>query len=122
MSTPPTPSPFCHIVIPAPDLAKARDFYEKAFGWTVQPNVPGPGYWFFESGNVGGAFNSNGKPAVGAMVLVLHVDDLDAALSRVVEFGGSVTRGRSEIGEAASGFDAYFVDPNGNEMGLFSES
>ena len=48
-------SPFCHVVIPAPDLAKANSFYEAIFGWRVQ--VPGPNYWFFESRNVGGAFS-----------------------------------------------------------------
>jgi predicted enzyme related to lactoylglutathione lyase len=103
-----------------PRRSQRRDFYEKVFGWTVS-RMCRVGLLVLRIGQRGGAF-SNGKPAVGAMVLVLHVDDMDAALSRVVEFGGHVTRGRSEIGEAASGFDAYFVDPNGNEMGLFSET
>jgi predicted enzyme related to lactoylglutathione lyase len=33
-------SPFCHVVIPAPDLAKAKAFYEAIFGWRVQANFP----------------------------------------------------------------------------------
>ena len=39
-----SPSAFCHIVIPAPDLAKAQVFYERVFGWKVQPNIPGAKY------------------------------------------------------------------------------
>ena len=115
------PSPFCHIVIPAPDLGKAHSFYRRAFGWNVQTNVPGPKYWFFESGNVSGAFNGNTKPAVGSIVLVLCVDDMDAAIARIRENGGTVTQEPSAIGEADTGRDAYFLDPNGNEMGIYVE-
>ena len=112
-------SPFCHIVIPAPDLEKAKAFYQQVFGWKVQANVPGPKYWFFESGNVGGAFNGNKKPAVGSVVLVLRVEDIDAAISKIRENGGRVTQEPSAIGEADPGRDAYFLDPNGNEMGVY---
>jgi len=115
----PTQSPFCHIVIPAPDLEKAKAFYQRVFGWRVQANVPGPRYWFFESGNVGGAFNGNTKPAVGSVVLVLRVEDMDAAITKIQENGGKVTQEPSAIGEADPGRDAYFLDPNGNEMGVY---
>jgi predicted enzyme related to lactoylglutathione lyase len=108
-------------VIPAPDLERAKRFYEAAFGWTVQANVPGPGYWFFGSGNVGGAFKRDAKPAVGSIVLVLRVDDLASAIARIREHGGRVTQEPSAIGEADPGRDAYFVDPNGNELGIYCD-
>ena len=111
---------FCHIVIPAPDLEKARAFYEAVFGWTVQANVPGPRYWFFQSGNVGGAFDAGRKAAPRSVVLLLRVDDMSAALARVVEHGGTVTQAPSSIGDADPGNDAYFLDPNDNEMGLYA--
>jgi predicted enzyme related to lactoylglutathione lyase len=114
-------SSFCHIVIPAPDLAKAKSFYEAVFGWHVRPNVPGPTYWFFDSGNVGGAFESNRKPGLRSVVLVLKVDDMQTTIDLITQHGGTVTQGRSQIGEAAPGYDAYFLDPNGNEMGLHSD-
>jgi hypothetical protein len=113
-------SPFCHIVIPAPDLELAKAFYEGVFGWRVQANVPGPKYWFFESGNVSGAFNGRTKPASGSIVLVLAVDDVDDAVAKVRANGGSITQEPGAIGEAAPGRDAYFLDPNGNEMGIHS--
>lgn len=112
-------SPFCHIVVPAPDLERASAFYQRVFGWKVQTNVPGPKYWFFESGNVGGAFNANAKPAAGSMVLVLQVEDMGAAIARIRENGGIVTQEPGAIGEADPGRDAYFLDPNGNEMGIY---
>jgi uncharacterized protein len=113
-------SPFCHVVIPAPNLAKAKSFYEAIFGWRVHANVPGPNYWFFESGNVGGAFSSNKKPTQQSTVLVIQVDDVRATLDDIRKYGGTVIQDRSQIGDAASGYDAYFLDPNGNELGVYS--
>ena len=76
----PPAAPFGHIVIPAPDLEKARRFYEGVFGWTVRRNEPGPGYWFFESGNVGGALDRDGQPAAGSVRLILRVTDMAETL------------------------------------------
>jgi predicted enzyme related to lactoylglutathione lyase len=115
------PSPFCHIVIPAPDLEKAKSFYEQIFGWRVEAYKPGAKYWFFESGNVGGGFDGNSVPAARSVVLVMRVDDMQTTLRRIVELGGTIKQDRSRIGEALPGYDAYFFDPNGNEMGLYSE-
>ena len=112
--------PFCHIVIPAPNLARAQAFYEAVFGWRVQANVPGAGYWFFQSGNVGGAFDGSAKPAPRSVVLVLRVEDMHAAVRSIEEHGGHVTRSPSWIGGADSGQDAYFRDPNGNELGVYA--
>jgi len=117
----PMPSPFCHIVIPSPDLEKAKLFYEQIFGWKTEANVPGASYWFFESGNVNGAFDGSRRPAAQSVVLVMRVTDLRGTLERIVQHGGRVTRNASRIGEASPGYDAYFLDPNGNEMGLYSE-
>ncbi|MBA3914876.1 MAG: VOC family protein [Acidobacteriales bacterium] len=114
-------SPFCHIVIPAPDLTSAKAFYEAVFGWCVRANDPGPKYWFFESGNIGGAFNAYIKPSGQSVLLVMTVGDMQAALDLVTRHGGSVIQRRGRIGEADAGYDAYFHDPNGNEMGLHSD-
>jgi len=116
------PSPFCHIVIPSSDLKKAKLFYESVFGWKIQVQIPGEKYWGFESGNVGGAFDGHRQPAPKSVVLVIRVDDLRGTLNRIVEHGGKVIQTPSRIGEASPGYDAYFLDPNGNEMGLYSET
>ena len=114
------PSPFCHIVIPSPNLQKAKSFYEQIFGWKIRANIPGEHYWFFESGNVNGALDGNRKPASKSIVLVIHVDELQPTLHRIAEHGGKVIQSPGRIGEASPGYDAYFLDPNGNEMGLYS--
>lgn len=116
----PVQSPFCHIVIPAPDLEKARLFYQQVFGWKVQPNVPGSTYWSFESGNVSGAFDGTKVPAVGSVVLVLRVENMGSAIARIREHGGNITQEPGPIGAADPGRDAYFLDPNGNELGIYA--
>jgi uncharacterized protein len=121
MEQPKRAAEFCHVIIPAPNLDKAKSFYEAVFGWSVSPKVPGTNYWFFASGNVGGAFDASRNPSDGGAVLVIKVEEMQSVLDRVREHGGILTRGRSRIGEAAEGYDAYFRDPNGNEMGLFSK-
>src|SRR5688572_26750360 len=98
--------PFCHIVIPAPDLEKAKSFYEAVFGWRIQANVPGQKYWFFDSGNISGAFSGSRKAAAGSITLVVEVDHMEVTLDLIRKNGGVVTQDRSAIGEASSGFDA----------------
>ncbi len=70
---------------------------------------------------MGGAFSAKHSPAVKSVVLVIRVDDMQVALGRIVNAGGKVIQERSRIGEAVPGYDAYFLDPNGNEMGIYSE-
>ena len=113
-------SPFCHIVIPAPDLDLSLEFYSNVFGWEVQKNIPGRKYWFFKSGNIGGALDGNRRPASGSVLLILRVNDINAMLEKIKQHGGIVTRNCEAIGEADAGYDAYFLDPNGNEIGLYS--
>ena len=68
-----------------------------------------------------GAFDVQRRPATKSTVLVIRVDDLSNTLDRILEHGGKVIRAPSRIGEGAPGYDAYFLDPSGNEMGLDSE-
>lgn len=112
---------FCHIVIPAHDLNKAKAFYESVFGWKVFANHPGRGYWFFESGNVRGAFDASRTPTVNSAVLVIKVTDMNATLEQIRQAGGEITQPRNPIGQASAGYDAYFSDPNGNAMGIYAE-
>jgi predicted enzyme related to lactoylglutathione lyase len=102
-------------------LEKAKCFYEDVFNWRVEANFPGPRYWSFETGNVGGAFSGDRKPAAQSVVLVISVGDIDATLERIVAAGGTLKQPRSSLGPAVPGSDAYFLDPNGNEMGLYSD-
>jgi predicted enzyme related to lactoylglutathione lyase len=69
-----------------------------------------------ESGFVNGGLLRRESPGDGPIV-VIEVDDVDAALARVEELGGTTILGRRAVGD--TGFAAYFKDVEGNLMGLF---
>ena len=86
----------------------------------MKENHPGTAYWFFESGNVGGAFDGNAQPAQGSIVLVIEVENMPATIQNIIELGGTILQERSRIGVAVAGYDPYFLDPNGNKLGIYS--
>jgi uncharacterized protein len=116
-----------HFEIPADDTGRAQKFYAGAFGWSVSA-VPGMGYALLgtvpvteqgapaEPGGInGGMLHREGIWA--HPIVVIEVDDIEAALARVAELGGTVARGSLAVGPI--GFAAYFSDTEGNLMGLF---
>lgn len=98
------------------DLAEAKEFYERAFGWNF--NDYGPEYAGIQGddGEVGGLHQTpelrNGGPLV-----VLYSADLDASLSAVRNAGGKVVR---EPFPFPGGRRFHFTDPSGNELAVWA--
>lgn len=103
-------------------------FYRDVFGWNVTP-MPEMEYTSVttgpttedgmptEPGYIGGGMFQRGESPVTMPVITLDVDDMDAALARVQEHGGSLVGEKLKVGEM--GFAAYFRDTEGNLMGLW---
>jgi predicted enzyme related to lactoylglutathione lyase len=53
-------------------------------------------------------------------VLVVDVEDIDATLASIEESGGTTVTAKGPVGEM--GFAAYFIDPEGNLMGLWQNA
>jgi uncharacterized protein len=116
-----------HFEIPADDLQRAQSFYREAFGWQLEP-LPEFSYTMVttaaldeqgmpaEPGAINGGMTTRADP-VTSPVVVVNVDDIDAALERIRALGGTVKRTRTAVGEM--GFSAYFEDPEGNVIGLW---
>ena len=113
-------APICHVNIPAPDLAKAKAFYAKVFGWKCTPMRGMDWYSFWSVGEVSGGFDADAKPSRGGVTLYLAVADIPAAVRKVQRAGGKAVRPKTEI-PGGMGFMATFDDPNGNRMGLWSK-
>ena len=118
-----------HFEIPADDVARAEEFYRAAFGWQIS-SMPGMGYSLvtttpsgdrgpLEPGAINGGMLARQEP-ITAPVVVIEVDDIDAALSQVTDLGGDVVRGREPVGDM--GFAAYFRDTEGNVVGLWQNA
>ena len=116
-----------HFEIPADDLDRAKAFYAETFGWSLN-QWSGSDYVMVgttaaneqgmpsEPGAINGGMLKR-QPPVQSPVVTIEVPDIDAALNRVTEKGGTVTRGKEPVGEL--GYAAYFTDSEGNTMGLW---
>jgi predicted enzyme related to lactoylglutathione lyase len=119
-----------HFEIPADDVERAGTFYHEAFGWQVN-SVPGMGYTLVsttptnedgtlaEIGGINGGMLARQGP-ITAPIITIAVDDIDQALATVEKLGGKTAIGRQAVGDM--GFSAYFVDPEGNVLGLWQNA
>ena len=109
-----------YIEFPLLKNAETKLFYYKAFGW--QFTDWGSDYLSFEGAGIQGGFNGteNVKPsgqATGVLV-VLYADDLEQTLKNVAAAGGTITK---VIFDFPGGKRFQFLDPNGNELAVWSE-
>jgi len=116
-----------HFEIPFDDGDRARSFYKEVFGWQVQ-EMPEMGYTLVmtgpsgdqgptEAGFVNGGMLARSGAAAPGPVVVVDVEDIDVALERVAELGGSTVLAKQPVGEMGS--TAYVRDPEGNVVGLW---
>ena len=112
--------------IPVSDLDRAKEFYSKVFGVEMIDNEMGPNkmsMFRFEPGVASGCLvqGPDYKPsAEGTTVYLDGGEDLSVPLARVEEAGGTVLLDKMSIGEY--GFIAYFLDTEGNKVGVHSMS
>lgn len=109
-----------YIEIPVDDLARARDFYTSAFGWSF--NDYGPTYAGIRSADgttdVGGLnLTESHHAATGGVFVLLYSEDLDASVTAVESAGGSVLQRPYEF---PGGRRFHFADPSGNELGVWA--
>lgn len=116
-----------HFELPAKDLARARKFYQKTFGWKME-SVPEMDYTLVQTarvdrkgmprdpGTINGGMAERGGPLKTTVVTVL-VTNIDATVRKVARAGGRLVRKKMSIGPM--GFVAYISDTEGNVVGLF---
>lgn len=110
--------------IPVSDMNRALKFYNTIFGIKMSTMEAMSGYtmaMFPAEEGVGGALlhGEGYAPSKEGIVLYLNGgDDLSTVLNKVEGAGGQVVTPKTNIGE--NGFIAYFVDTEGNKVGLHS--
>jgi uncharacterized protein len=102
------------------DIARSREFYGKAFGWSFKDY--GPGYCEFDDGRLTGGFAlaDKGDPGgtSGGPLVILYADDLTDVQRRVEEAGGVITKPAYAF---PGGRRFHFADPDGYELAVWSE-
>lgn len=111
--------------IPATDLNRAMKFYGAILETTLESFPFGSGEMailpYTEGQGVGGALvtGEGYVPTTSGSIVYLNCgEDLQPVLSRVVGAGGSEITPKTDIGE--NGFFAFFLDTEGNRVGLHS--
>ncbi len=109
-----------HIEIPTTDMSTSTKFYSALFGWEM--NQLKPSYTLFKTPPKGpaGGLDASLKPMDGGIIFYIEVEDIDATLLRVAEFGGETITPKTVISEEI-GYYAIFKDPCGNRIGLWSQ-
>ncbi|MDO9495205.1 MAG: VOC family protein [Nocardioides sp.] len=121
-----------HFEIPFDDGDRARKFYGETFGWQLT-SMPDMGYTMVTTGPTdpetgaseagfinGGMFSrSEDYPGKGPNI-VIDVPSIDEALRNIEAAGGKPASERTPVGEM--GFAAYFLDPEGNVIGLWESA
>lgn len=110
-----------YIEFAATDMARAKQFYATAFGWTFQDW--GPDYVSFDvdSAGMAGGFRL-GKPeetsGSAAPLIVLYSKDLQATEAAIVASGGVIVVPTFEF---PGGRRFHFSDGVGNVLAVWSE-
>ncbi len=100
--------------IPVTDMAAAKAFYRKAFGWDFIDF--GPTYAAFENAGLDGGLRLEDKAFETGCLIILKAKDILAAESRVEIAGGTITSREDFPG----GRRFHFTDPSGNELAIWS--
>ncbi len=100
------------------DIERAKQFYGDVFGWTFTDY--GPDYCEFRDGRIAGGFAlAHTVSPKGGPLVVIYAPGLEETLSRVEKAGGHVSR---PIFDFPGGRRFHFVDPEGYELGVWSDT
>lgn len=115
-----------HFEVQADNIERAKDFYEKTFGWKITKMMDekdgGMDYWGLETGPEGtpgingGMYKRSEDKKIYTYDCTIMVDDLDKSVEAVKKNGGKITREKSEI--PGVGWFASGMDTEGNMFGL----
>jgi predicted enzyme related to lactoylglutathione lyase len=107
----------CYIQIPATDIARSSEFYQRVFGWNIRKRGDGSVSFDDGVGEVSGAWELGLPPATTpGFVISVMVDSVSATLEAIVANGGEIVQ---PIGADAPEITATFRDPAGNVIGLY---
>ena len=115
----PTDQKIDYLEFPANDFDAVQAFYEKTFNWTFTDY--GPDYRAFTDEKLDGGFyksDSKSNTENGSVLVVLYATDLEKTEQAVKSSGGKITK---EIFSFPGGRRFHFLDPNGNELAVWSD-
>jgi predicted enzyme related to lactoylglutathione lyase len=109
----------CYVEIPATDVQRSAEFYEKVFGWKIRKRGDGSIAFDDGVGQVSGTWETGRPPATSPGLLIhIMVDSVAATMGTLTAHGGEIVQ---PIGVDAPEITARFRDPAGNVLGLYQD-
>jgi predicted enzyme related to lactoylglutathione lyase len=109
----------CYVEIPATDIARSSDFYQKVFGWSLRTRGDGAVAFDDGVGQVSGTWRLNRPPSTSpGLMIYIMVNDAAAIAKSIVANGGEIVQ---PVGGDAPETTARFLDPGGNILGIYQE-
>jgi len=119
MSPTPSNGKICYVEIPATDIRRSAEFYQKVFGWAIRQRGNGSTAFDDGVGQVSGAWVLGRPPATTpGLLLYVMVDSVTETVEAVTGAGGRVVQ---PLGAQAPEITAWVSDPAGNVIGLYQE-
>lgn len=108
-----------HIDIPVADFEASRQFYGSLFGWDIQalPGFEEYPMWQAPNKISGGGLVKCEDRSKEQPTSYVEVDSIDELLPRVIEGGGTVVVGKTEI--TPTSWFAMIKDPDDNVLGIY---
>jgi predicted enzyme related to lactoylglutathione lyase len=105
-----------YIEMSVKDIAASKRFYETVFGWKFEDY--GPEYTSFFDGRLAGGLTTEKSTPVQGLLLVIYARDLVASQKKIKDAGGKIAK---DIFAFPGGRRFHFMDPNGNELAVWSD-
>jgi uncharacterized protein len=117
--------PVVHFEVIGKDGEKLQSYYSELFGWEIDANNPMKYGTVQREGNtnadgvgIGGGVGTGPDGYDGHVTFYIEVPDVEAALSKAEELGGSRMMGPDEVMEGL--VIGLFQDPEGHLVGVVS--
>jgi uncharacterized protein len=107
--------PVVHFEIGCRDRVRTGDYYSKLFGWEITVAGPASNIQTGSPQGIAGHLTSLGHEPEHYTMFYVDVEDVQAALDKAIALGGKKVVGPIAI---PTGTFAWFMDPDGNTVGL----
>jgi uncharacterized protein len=109
----------CYLEIPATDIARSAEFYNRVFGWGIRKRGDGSTAFDDTSCQVSGSWVLGRTPlGVPGLLVYIMIESVAASITAVVARGGEIVQ---PIGADVPEITVRFRDPGGNVIGLYQQ-
>ena len=108
----------CYVEMPASDIQRSSEFYEKVFGWRIRRRGDGAIAFDDGVGEVSGTWVTGRPASTPGLLIYIMVDNVAGTIDSIVAHGGEIVQ---PIGADAPEITARFRDPAGNVIGLYQQ-